>query len=103
VLRVSSGRTFEEYESDELLRSAIERQMITVGEALRAALALDPSLLSHFPHASQIVAFRNRVVHGYFDVSNSTDWDIITDDLAGLIETFDRLLPEDPLNPLATS
>lgn len=103
VLRYAEGKRFEDYLADELLRSAIERQMITIGEALRAALSLDSSLASHFPDASQIIAFRNRVVHGYFDISNETVWDVLSNDLPGLIVTIDMLLPDDPVNPLASS
>ena len=102
VLRFAAGKSFEDYRADELLRSGIERQMITIGEARRAALSLDSSLAHHFPDASQIIAFRNRVVHGYFDISNVTVWDIISNDLPAVIETLDRLLPIDPANPLAT-
>lgn len=77
--------------------------MITIGEALRAALALDSSLSRHFPEASQIIAFRNRVVHGYFDISNETVWNIIFGSLPDLIDSLDQLLPDDPANPLASS
>lgn len=103
VLRFADGKSFEDYLSDELLRSAIERQMITIGEALRAALSLDPSLARNFPDASQIVAFRNRVVHGYFDINDATVWAIISGELPSMIETINRLLPEDPSNPLVSS
>jgi len=35
VLAFTSGRTFEEYLGDLMLRSAVERQLEIVGEALR--------------------------------------------------------------------
>lgn len=76
--------------------------MITIGEALRGALDLDPTLIHHFPDARTIIAFRNRVVHGYFDLDNETVWGIIGNDLPLVVETLDRLLPEPPPNPLAT-
>lgn len=103
VPRFVEGKRYEDYLSDELLRLAIERQMITVGEAIRAALAIDPSLSHHIPDASQIIAFRNRIVHGYFDVSNETVWDVVVNQLPSLIATIERLLPDDPVNPLASS
>ena len=57
VRRFAEGKRFDDYLADELMRLAIERQMITIGESLRSALALDSSLSRHFPKASQIVAF----------------------------------------------
>ncbi len=102
VIRFAEGKSFSDYLADELLRSGIERQLITVGEALRGALDFDPSLALHFPDARQIIAFRNRVVHGYFDINDVTVWGIISGDLPAVIDTIDRLLPEDPANPLAT-
>jgi uncharacterized protein with HEPN domain len=103
VLRFAEGKHFDEYLADEMFRSAVERQLITIGEAIRAALSQDSSLSEHFPDASQIVALRNRMVHGYFSISNETVWDIISSELREFIATIDGVLPDDPVNPLASS
>jgi uncharacterized protein with HEPN domain len=102
VLRFTKGKHFDDYLSDELLRLAIERQLITVGEALRAALELDSSLSSRFPDASKIIALRNRIVHGYFTISNEIVWEVVHKELIGHVTTIDRLLPDDPVNPLTS-
>lgn len=102
VIKLTDGKTLRDYTSDEPLRWAIERQMITIGEALRNAIDLDPALSQHFPDARTIIAFRNRVVHGYFNLDNETVWGIIVNDLPVVIETLERLLPDDPPNPFAT-
>ncbi len=52
-------------------------------------------MISHLPDVRKIIAFRNHVVHGYFNVDDATVWDVITDHLPGVIETVNRLLADD--------
>ena len=72
-----SGKTFDDYVGDPLLRSAVERQFEIVGEALSQALRSDPSLASQVTDHSRIIAFRNRLIHGYASVSDAVVWGII--------------------------
>ena len=51
LVRFTTGKSFADYSADELLRSAVERQFIIVGEALQQALRLDPSLQSFIGNA----------------------------------------------------
>jgi uncharacterized protein with HEPN domain len=53
------NRTFEDYERDLMLSSAVERQLEVVGEALNQALHVDPSLDGRISEARRIVGFRN--------------------------------------------
>ncbi len=59
-------RSFEEYERDALLVSAVERQLM-VGEAVVQLLKLEPAL--NIRSSSQIIGFRNILVHNYARVS----------------------------------
>ncbi len=45
LLQLTSGRTFEEYRSDEVLRSAVERKFEIIGEALNLLQKIDPAWL----------------------------------------------------------
>jgi uncharacterized protein with HEPN domain len=40
----------------------------------------------------QIVATRNRLIHGYLGIDNDTLWSIVSDDVGPLIEQLRRLL-----------
>ena len=52
------------------------------------------------PDASRIIAFRNRLIHGYASVSNPVVWGIIEGDLPGLAATVEELLARwDPEAP----
>ena len=42
ALRFTAGKSFAHYEADELLRSAVERQLEIVGEALGKLRQVDP-------------------------------------------------------------
>ncbi len=64
------GKTLAEYERDAILRSAVERQFITIGEALTQLLRLIPEPQARISHTRQIIAFRNILVHGYAAIAH---------------------------------
>jgi uncharacterized protein with HEPN domain len=60
-----------------MLRSAIERNLEIVGEAMVQLRKLDPALASHFSHVRDIAAFRNQLVHAYMTLADATVWSIV--------------------------
>ena len=79
-----TGRSYDEYVADLLIRSAIERQFEIVGEALARIARHDPDLAGKIPNLRDIVDFRNVLAHGYDVVDNEIVWDIIKNYLPGL-------------------
>lgn len=69
--------TRTEYLTDELKRSAVERQLITIGEAMNKLSNLDPALAAELGDCAKIVAFRNALVHGYFKIDHGEVWHIL--------------------------
>ena len=65
----SKGKTFGDYKSDRLLRSAIERQLEIIGEALYRIRALDESQFHSITDAHRIICMRNILAHGYDVIS----------------------------------
>ena len=51
--------------SDWILRSAIERQLLIIGEALARIRREHPKELAHFPDGSAIIGMRNILCHAY--------------------------------------
>jgi uncharacterized protein with HEPN domain len=94
IERFTAGKTFEDYEGDPLLRSAVERQFEIVGEALGRMLQLAPGLLPRITDARRIVAFRNRLIHGYASVANELVWGVVEGNLAALRREIQALLDE---------
>ena len=52
-----SKRTFEDYSSNELLRSAVERKFEVIGEALNRIKDDEPEVLSQIRNYRDIVSF----------------------------------------------
>jgi uncharacterized protein with HEPN domain len=92
IERFTAGKTFEDYEADPLLRSGVERQFEIVGEALSRMLQLAPELLPLITDARRIVAFRNRLTHGYATVANEVVWGVVEGNLAVLKREIQALL-----------
>ncbi len=88
------GRTLEHYETDLLLRSAVERQFEIVGEAMSRAQRLAPELAERFDDARGVVDFRNVIAHSYDHLSNRAVWDIALENLPRLREAAARMLEE---------
>jgi uncharacterized protein with HEPN domain len=93
--RFTHGRSFEQYTADPMLRSAVERQFEIAGEALRRALEADPSLSGVITDTGRIVAFRNRLIHGYATVSAEVVWGVLEANLPALHREVRALLDED--------
>ena len=86
--RAKSGN---DYARDPLLRSAVERQLEIVGEALSQALRHHPGLSDRIPQAPRIIAFRNQLAHGYASVSDDIVWGIVEKDLPRLQDVVEAL------------
>jgi len=75
-------RGFVEYDRDRKTQSAVERQLVIIGEALNQFKKLEPTIL--IQHDRQIVSFRNRLVHSYDSIDNSIIWSILERHLKAL-------------------
>lgn len=92
LVQFTSDKSFEDFQQDPLLRSAVERQFITIGEALTKAIKVEPLLASQINHIRKIIGFRNILVHSYSAIEDATVWGVIENDLAVLHEQVRQLL-----------
>ena len=82
--------SFELYCSDAKTKSAVERQLGIIGEAVNLFQKLPPT--SPLDSAGQIISLRNRIIHAYDAVDNNIIWAIVKRHLPGLkAEATDRL------------
>jgi uncharacterized protein with HEPN domain len=66
---------FNMYEKDRKTQSAIERQLVIIGEALNKLRLIESGIV--IENDKQIIGFRNRLVHAYDSIDNSIVWAII--------------------------
>ena len=92
VADMTAGKSLADFDSDRVLRSAVERQFEILGEALRQLDRLDMTLAGSIPDLRQIVAFRNVLIRGYALIDRAHVWRAVQDDVPGLRAILDDLL-----------
>jgi uncharacterized protein with HEPN domain len=60
-----------------MLRSAVERQLAKIGEALSQFASVDRGLAARIPESRKVVAFRNLLIHGYDRSNSAGPWRIV--------------------------
>ena len=86
-----TGTDRDGFLASKLLQSAVERQFGIIGEALGQALELEPWVGNDVSQSGRIVAFRNRLIHGYASVSARVVWDVVQQDLPVLLREVKAL------------
>jgi len=76
-----TGLDLAAYRADRLVRSAVEREFIIVGEAVAALSRLSPEAFADITHARRIVDFRNQLTHEYPAVDDAVVWLIAEHDV----------------------
>jgi uncharacterized protein with HEPN domain len=94
VADFTRGKAIEVYKADQLLRSAVERQLTILGEAVVQLSRLTPELAARIPEQGSVIAFRNLLIHGYAAVVDELVWGIIQEDLPALRARVAQLLVE---------
>jgi len=90
------GRTFDDYLTDEMLSAATERQFEIIGEAFAGLRRRAPEVAAMIPDISQIIGFRNVLVHAYDTVDAGEVWSTIQNDLPPLRIAVVNLLRDAP-------
>lgn len=94
IVEFTTGFSVEDYRQDALVRSAVERQFEIIGGALNLLRQSDPERAGRITDASRIIAFRNRLIHGYATVSDDVVWGVIEASLPVLAHEVACLLQE---------
>jgi uncharacterized protein with HEPN domain len=92
VARFIRGKSFADYDADDLLRSGVERQLAIAGEALSQLRRIDPETAGAISELPRVVGFRNILIHGYATVDNRIVWGIIETNLDPLRASLESLL-----------
>jgi uncharacterized protein with HEPN domain len=87
----TEGSDLDSYRQDPKLRSAVERQLEIVGEALSRARVEDPRLDSLIPDLAEIIGLRHRLAHGYGQIDDAVIWSIVEEEVPELIQTLESV------------
>jgi uncharacterized protein with HEPN domain len=87
----TKGIDFEGFKDNVLVRSAIERQLMIVGEA---SVHISEEIKNQYPQIPwyQIKGFRNFIVHEYFGVSYQMEWSVIVAQLPNLKSVIKQII-----------
>ena len=84
--------SFNDYSKDLKTKSAVERQLGIIGEAVNKYQKV--TLEQKLENGVQIINLRNRLVHAYDGIDDSIIWVIINKHLQSLKEEVEKLLKE---------
>ena len=95
----TTGRTFEDYLADTMLRDAVERVIQITGEA---ASKISRSFREAHPDIPwrPIVAQRHILVHEYGEIHHDKIWRVVTVHIPVLIRLIEHLIPPPPPDPV---
>ncbi|MDP2853782.1 MAG: DUF86 domain-containing protein [Smithellaceae bacterium] len=88
-----AGRTFHEFQTDRMLRNAVERNMEIIGEA---ANRISENFQKSHPEIPwrNIIGQRNILIHEYGEVKNERIWVVATERIPELVALLQTLLPQ---------
>lgn len=93
--RFTAGMSRAAFNQNELVQSAVVRELQVIGEAARLITDETKHQQSQVNwHA--ISGMRNRLIHEYFDVDFDIVWDTIQQDIPLLISQLEPLIPPPP-------
>lgn len=78
---VMRGVSLEDYRNKRAVRSAVEREFIIIGEALRRIRVLDEKLFGSISNSRTIVDFRILLAHDYGAVDDDAVYGLVCSDL----------------------
>ncbi len=65
LLEFTSSKAVDDYINDRAFRSALERELQIIGEALIGLEKAAPAVAAQIPEYQNIIGFRHVLVHGY--------------------------------------
>jgi uncharacterized protein with HEPN domain len=89
--KFTSQKKWNDYNSDDLLKSGVERQFEIIGEALNQLSKIDTASVDKINDYQQIISFRNILIHGYADIDDRLVWNMVETKLPALIEDINSL------------
>lgn len=94
VREFAHGKTEAEFNADLVIRSAIERQLEILGEALKRLRRDDSDTAARVPGLDRIVGMRNILAHEYGSIDYEILWRATTTEIPALLPILTQLVHE---------
>ena len=92
LLDFTTGKTINDYIKDRAFRSALERELQIIGEALIQLEDIAPEIAEQIPEYQNMIGFRHVLVHGYANLDPATVWNVVETKLESLAKILKSLL-----------
>lgn len=92
LLEFTKTKSVEDYKKERAFRSAIERELQIIGEALLQLDHAFPQVAEKIAEHRNIIGFRHVLVHGYDNLDPATVWNVIEAKLPVLEKQLSALL-----------
>ncbi len=92
VLKLTEGKTVDDYNNDRVFRSALERELQIIGEAMLQLDRMSPETVEKISEHRSIIGFRHVLVHGYDSLDPDTVWNVVETKIALLLKQTKELL-----------
>jgi uncharacterized protein with HEPN domain len=79
---IGEPKMFDQFEKNQMLQDAIERNLEIIGEAINQLLKINPTI--RISNARRIVDARNKIIHGYDSLEPVNIWAIVINHLPTL-------------------
>lgn len=89
-----TGMQIDDYLSNRLVRSSVEREFTIIGEAVLALSRKAPEVFDAITGARRIIDFRNRLTHEYPAVDDELVWGLVKVDLLVLRSECEALVSQ---------
>lgn len=83
---VENPKDFKHYQSNIILKRAVERDLEIIGEAVNRILKKEPEFTIEY--GKRIVGLRNQIIHAYDNISDENIWAIIFKHIPNLKKKF---------------
>ncbi|MBI9018027.1 MAG: DUF86 domain-containing protein [Phycisphaerae bacterium] len=92
LINFTLQKTVENYKNDRAFRSAVERELQIIGEAIVQLNKTNPDIAEKISEYKNIIGFRNILVHGYDNLDPITVWSVIGEKLRPLLNQCRELI-----------
>ncbi|MCW3103588.1 MAG: hypothetical protein JWO09_2028 [Bacteroidetes bacterium] len=92
---VGDNKRFEKFDSNLIVRRAIERQFELIGEAIKNFKKTNTE--TEISHSKEIIGLRNRIVHAYDSIDYATLWGIIINHIPKLKAEIEEMIKKNDI------